>query len=268
MPRPTKPAAEEFKLEWPALLEEALTVEGSIGHTFNRFYRYSYLNQIFLRRQGAYEPVATYNKWKELGRQVLKGERAFAIVRPITVKTKELDEQGDEAEMIQRRFKIVRALFQVSQTEGDELPEVETPGWDEATALDKLSIHHVPFNDLDGNLQGYSYGREFAINPVAVHPTKTKFHELGHIVLGHTVPGNEEEYLEHRGLFEFQAESTAYLSMNEVGQLTPETASNSRGYIQGWLRGEERPDDSAIRQVFVATDQILRAGSLEGVGGA
>jgi len=38
-------------------------------------------------------------------------------------------------------------------------------------------------------------------------------------------------------------------------------ATHSRGYIQGWLK-DERPPDKAIREVFSATDQILKAGRL------
>ena len=41
-----------------------------------------------------------------------------------------------------------------------------------------------------------------------------------------------------------------------------EQASESRAYIQGWLR-TECPSDVAIRQVFGATEQILRAGRQE-----
>lgn len=84
-------------------------------------------------------------------------------------------------------------------------------------------------------------------------------HELGHIVLGHTVKESQAEYQAHRGLMEFQAEATAYLVTNELDQQTPEQASHSRGYIQGWLN-RQTPPDVAIRQVFMATDQILKAG--------
>lgn len=60
---------------------------------------------------------------------------------------------------------------------------------------------------------------------------------------------------------EFQAEATAYLTMNELEQLDEQTATKSRGYIQGWLEGEQ-PPDKAIREVFVATDRILKAGRI------
>jgi antirestriction protein ArdC len=117
----------------------------------------------------------------------------------------------------------------------------------------------VAFDHLDGNVAGYSVGKDLAINPVAVHPHKTMLHEVGHIVLGHTEEDRVAEYRQHRGLFEFQAESTAYLTGHELDLLDEGSASESRNYIQTWLQGE-RPPDLAVRQVFRATDQILRAG--------
>jgi antirestriction protein ArdC len=112
---------------------------------------------------------------------------------------------------------------------------------------------------VNGNIQGCSHGLDFAINPIAVNRAKTVFHELGHIVLGHTLPSTIEEYRAHRGVAEFQAEAAAYLSMNELGQLDEDTAIASRGYIQHWLRNEQ-PPERAIQQVFRATDAILKAG--------
>jgi hypothetical protein len=65
------------QIDWRATLTEALNAPGSLGTTYTRFYNYSFLNQIRLMMQGAREPVATYNRWQELGRQVRKG-MAFA----------------------------------------------------------------------------------------------------------------------------------------------------------------------------------------------
>jgi len=43
---------------------------------------------------------------------------------------------------------------------------------------------------MNGNAQGYaSPAKQIAINPVAALPHKTMFHELAHMVLGHTVEG-------------------------------------------------------------------------------
>jgi hypothetical protein len=138
-------------------------------------------------------------------------------------------------------FKVVRAVFPLSATDGPELPPQPTPGWDLRTALNKLGITEVPFGQINGNIQGVSHGTEFSINPVAVNRNKTVFHELGHIILGHTLPHHFEEYRAHRGVYEFQAEATAYLVMNELELMDEETASHSRGYISHWMHGERPP---------------------------
>ena len=149
-----------------------------------------------------------------------------------------------------------RSIFTLSDTEGTELPPSQLPEWDAETALRQLHIRQVPFTELNANIQGYSRGREVAVNRVAVNPMKTLMHEIGHIVLGHTVPEGYKEYVEHRGLKEFEAEATAYLTLNELDRLDEQTATVSRGYIRDWLRNT-RPPDTAIRRVFNATDQIL-----------
>ena len=259
-PETTTQQRRRGEIDWRQLIEVALETPGSVGNVYNRFYDYSFLNQMFLRMQGVNEPVATYKRWQSIGRQVLRGSKAFAIVRPIVIEKKN---DGGDVEDTLLRFKLVNCLFSVSQTEGEPLPPVETPGWDADQALKTLDIRQVPYELLDGNTQGYSYNREFAINPVAIDPTHTMFHELGHIVLGHTAPDPKmrQEYLLHRGNKEFQAEATAHLALNELELLTPTTAAHSRGYIQGWLR-DERPSDMSIRQVLGATDTILKAGRL------
>ena len=58
----------------------------------------------------------------------------------------------------------------------------------------------------------------------------TTFHEIGHILLGHTTSEALSDYQEHRGLREFQAESVAYLCSNELGVLSEDAADVSRGY--------------------------------------
>jgi hypothetical protein len=246
------------EIDWGKIIETALTAPGNVGNVYNRFYEYSFLNQMFLRMQGVYEPVATLKRWNAIGRTVLDGSKGKEIIVPIFARRVQADED-EEAAII--GFKAVRRIFTYSQTEGQELPPVQLPAWDVDTALEKLGIRQVPFTALSGNVQGYSRGHDIAISPLAVHPAKTRFHELGHAVLGHTMPELLEEYSTHRGIFEFQAEATAYLTMNELEQLDEATATRSRGYIQGWLE-DERPPDKAIRQVFSATDLILKAGRL------
>jgi N-terminal domain of anti-restriction factor ArdC len=255
---PYEKSPEQRAIDWGKIIETALTAPGNVGNVYSRFYEYSFLNQMFLRMQGVYEPVATMKRWNALGRTVLSGSKAKEIIVPIFAR-KPKEDEDEEAAII--GFRAVRRIFTLSQTEGEELPPVQVPEWDVDTALEKLGIRQVPFTALSGNVQGYSRRHDIAINPIAVNPAKTRFHELGHVVLGHTMPELLEEYSTHRGIFEFQAEATAYLTMNELEQLDEVTATRSRGYIQDWLK-DERPPDKAIRQVFAATDQLLKAGRI------
>lgn len=261
MPSKTETTRE---IDWQALIETALTAPGHLGNVYNRFYSYSFMNQMLLLMQGVQEPVATYKRWQAMGRQVVKGAKAKEIVRPITV-TRKNDDGEVEASFL--RFKAVKCLFTVSQTEGDPLPPApELPEWSLPRALKQLDIREVPYQLLDGNTQGYSVDRRYAINPVAVHPFKTTLHEVSHITAGHTVPEKLAEYLGHRGVYEFEAEGSAYLVANELQVLPEEQASGSRAYIQTWLQGE-RPAETSIRRVFATTDAILRAGRLAVEGG-
>jgi hypothetical protein len=252
--------SEQRQIEWPRLLDEALTAPGSLTGVYDRFHDYSLTNMLLFRMQGVHEPVASFSRWKSLGRHVLRGSRAKEVIVPVLI-NEEAEPLAEKRERMARLigFKVVRAVFAYSDTDGAEIPPQPTPGWEYQQALIKLGIREVPFDDTNGNKQGYSHGTEIAINPIAVRPTKTRFHELAHVVLGHTLPHAYDEYVTHRGIREFQAEAVAYLAMNELGQLDDETASASRGYVQHWLEGEQ-PPDKAIQQVFTAADRILRAG--------
>lgn len=244
------------RLDWNQMMLDVLEVPGGLGNTYNRFYEYSFANQFLLYLQGAREPVATYDRWKAMGRQVQKGEKALSILRPLMGKKQ--DEDGIERTFV-RGFKMVRCLFTASQTTGEPLPDYEPREWSKERAIGALALTEVPFTQLNGNIAGYSYERNIAINPVAPYPFKTWLHEAGHIVLGHTEPEQMKEYLTHRGVKEFQAEATAYLCANELEATDAMDMAESRAYVQNWLKGE-RPDDKAIKQVFSATTAILKAG--------
>ena len=117
----------------------------------------------------------------------------------------------------------------------------ELPEWDWQRAIAALQIEQVPYEMISGNVQGYSYARSFAINPCAAFPLKTLFHELGHMVLGHTTDCADGESPCSRGIREFQAEAVAYLLAHEL-ELSEWAPEESRAYIQHWLDGEEFTD--------------------------
>jgi hypothetical protein len=234
------------------VLETALTVPGTLGDTYEQLPDYSFLNRVRLYMQGVREPTAGYNAWRNVGRQVLRGSKGFVIVRPIPVKKTSEDEEEETF----TRFTDVRGAFTYSQTTGAELPAPIVREWDLYRAETALKIRRVPYDSTENNVQGWSLDRTYAINPIAKYPFKTTIHELGHITLGHTTG---QSSVTHRGIREFQAESTAHLVCNELDQLPDDAASVSRAYIQTWLRNE-RPPQSAIGHVFSAVETILRAG--------
>lgn len=258
---PEKSPQPSREIDWGKVIETALTAPGSLGATYSSvpgLREYSYLNMIYLQMQGAEGLVATYQRWQALGRQVLKGSKAYEIVRPIFTRPKEGEE---EPEPHVAGFKPVKCIFTYAQTKGDELPPPVIPEWSLETALEKLGISRVPFRRNDSTIQGYAYGRNVALNPFAKFPLKTTMHEISHIALGHTLPDQVEEYEQHRGIKEFEAEGSAYLVLNELNQLPEEQASVSRAYIRTWLQGEKPPEKS-IKQVFHTADVILKAGRL------
>lgn len=242
------------EVDWRALLDQALTMPGRLGNTYNRFYNYSFSNQILLWCQGVTEPCAPFSVWKSLGRIPVKGGgRAVMHPRPI----RRRDEETGEQKVVAMRFFAKRSTFPYSNTVGPEVAWPELPEWEWQRAAVALDIERVAFRMIDGNTQGYSHGRKFAISPVAVYPMKTLFHEVAHIMLGHTGEDSEGSPCS-RGVAEFQAEAVAYLLAHELDlmQWAPE---ESRAYIQHWL-GDEEVTDRHIRAVFTAVDKILTAG--------
>jgi hypothetical protein len=92
-------------------------------------------------------------------------------------------------------------------------------------------------------------------------PHKTRFHELAHVLLGHTAEGDQADAeTTPRNVQAVEAESVAMLCCAALGL---EGVEYSRGYIQNrWGKGNLIPERSAQRILKVA-DQILRAGRVD-----
>jgi hypothetical protein len=134
-------------------------------------------------------------------------------------------------------------------------------GWDKTRALAALDVAEIPFDVIDGNIMGYATGRQVSISPINPRPLKTLFHELAHILLGHTSESPQaDSEVTPCSLREAEAESVALLCCEALG--LPGT-EECRGYIQHWYgQGNPIPERSAQRILRVA-DQILRAGQSE-----
>ena len=252
------------------LLQTAVTDPGIISRAYQQFHNYSLGNQLLAMFQCAEReippgPMATYPRWRELGRQVKKGEKAITLCMPITVtrkgSTDPVETDPDEPEAF-TRFIYKPRWFVLSQTEGEALPEPEIPSWDRERALDGLDIREIPFEHTDGNCLGFARDRSIAINPVNPLPHKTRFHELAHVLLGHTAEGTQtDSEITPRTLRECEAESVALLC---CAALDLPGVAECRGYVQRWWgQGHEIPERSAQR-ILKAADQILRAGTSKG----
>ncbi len=204
-------------------------------------------------------PIATFQRWKELGRYVRRGEKAITLCRPVTVKRTTATDDGSEDTTACTFFVYRPQWFVMAQTEGKPVAEPVAPTWDKERALTALDITEVAFDLLDGNCLGFARQRSIAINAVNPLPHKTRFHELAHVVLGHTSEGtmNDGERTP-RNLREVEAESVALLCL---AALNLPGVEFSRGYIQSWWgHGNPIPEKSAQR-ILKAADQILRTGT-------
>src|SRR5437667_1094813 len=261
----SKPTERHEEIQFRQLLDEAVSKPGTLMKAYSLFWNYSLGNQILALIQANQRgiplgPIASFNRWKDLGRHVKRGEKAIELCMPVTCKrtVNEEREDGNEAEteITFKRFVFRRNWFMLSQTDGAEYQIPAIPTWDRARALKTISVEEIPFAMMNGNCQGYATGRQLAINPVAQMPAKTTFHELAHIELGHTEqPAHDSETLP-RSLKEVEAESVALLCLESLGM---DGAEFCRGYIQSWLAGATIPERSAQR-IFSAADRILKAG--------
>ncbi len=249
------------KVQFSEYLKDIVTKEGVLSSCYSTFHNYSLLNQLLassqLKGRGQnLAPIASYKRWQELGRQVKKGSKAIALLMPVLVNKK--DAEGNKTDDKMQLFVTRNNWFSLDDTEGAEFkPEVKIAAWNKDKALETLNIKETSFQSVNGNSQGYASDREIAINPLAVLPHKTRFHELAHVVLGHTSEGlMSDSELTAKNIKEVEAESVAYILCDLLGL---EGAKESRGYIQHWLQSESISDKSA-QKIFGAADKILKAG--------
>jgi antirestriction protein ArdC len=252
---------------WGELLRDAVEKPGRMLAAYTAFHNYSFGNALLaleqcVRRNLQPGPLNTYRGWLERKRQVRKGETGIILCMPMPFKRNaHSDETEEEPAKSQTRnaFRFRAYWFVLAQTEGEETYVAPTPGFDLDTALGTLNIARTAFDEINGNIQGFARHREIAVNPLAALPHKTTFHELAHVVLGHTTSEkmvDSEQTAVH--IREVEAESVALICCETLGL---EGAEFCRGYIQHWLKAEkEIPTNSAAR-IFAAATSILKAGN-------
>jgi antirestriction protein ArdC len=199
------------------LLVSAVNEPGILSNAYRQFHNYSIGNQLLawsqcLERGIQPGPMATFPKWKELGRYVRKGEKAIVLCMPVTVKRTVDGDNGQAEDVAFTRFVYRPNWFVLAQTEGATMPKAPMPTWDADRALSVLNVTEIPFDLTNGNILGYARERSIAVNPVNPFPHKTRFHELAHVLLGHTAEGLQaDDEITPRNLRECEAEAVALL---------------------------------------------------------
>src|SRR5437879_7755998 len=95
-----QPTKSHEEIQFRQLLEEAVTKPGTLMKAYSLFWNYSLGNQILAlfqanRRGIQLGPIASFNRWKEVGRYVKRGEKAIELCMPITMK-RTVKEQGQD----------------------------------------------------------------------------------------------------------------------------------------------------------------------------
>jgi antirestriction protein ArdC len=206
-----------------------------------RFHHYSWHNSMLIMMQApSASRVAGFQTWKKLGRFVRKGERGIMIFAPCPFHREAKTESGESESVDGIFFKAVH-VFDVAQTEGKELPDVDCPIVDaDASALlnslERVAIKRgiaLKFEALEGRGFGYATDKGASIVIDNTHPTgqraKTLAHELAHCAIhfGKT----EGATTLTRNIAELEAESIAYVVCRHFGL---DTTVRSSAYIALW----------------------------------
>ena len=264
-------------------------------NTAAKFHSYSFNNQVLLAVQGATGPVAGYQAWAAMGRQVRKGEKALWILAPMTSRGPRPDADGaldaddlggpeaastaagavDSPRPATGRgvygFKGV-PVFDIASTDGDPIPTPPRPQllegqappglWD---ALDEVitargfTVTRCPTAADIGGANGLTDYRTRTVTVRAdvddLMACKTLAHEAGHTLL-HNPLDPLAEGPACRGLIEVEAESVAYLVAAHHGL---DTADYSFAYIATWAGRDDEAVTATATRVLGAARTLIAA---------
>lgn len=215
----------------------------------SRFHQYSANNSLLIAMQMPNATaVASYTDWKrKFGRQVRKGEHGIRILAPVRYRRKVEDDDGDEAVVERLAGFRLASTFDVSQTEGEPLPQiaelldgsVERYG-QVMRAIEKAAPVPVGFEEMPEGVNGFfsRAERRIAIRPGMnqAQTVKTAIHELAHSRMHDFDVATPPEDLPDRSTREVQAESVAFVVASHYGL---DTGGYSFGYVAGWASGRE-----------------------------
>ena len=256
----------------------------------SKFHNYSFNNTLLIAMQKPDASlVAGFSAWKNnFGRNVIKGQKGIKIIAPSPYKVKQemkkidphtqqpiIGKDGkpvtEEKEITIPAYKVV-SVFDVSQTEGKELPDIAV---DELTgdveryrdffaALEKTSPVPIGFEQIPGSSHGYYHleDKRIAIQEgmSEIQTLKTAIHEIAHAKL-HDIdlnaPENEQQPRVDRRTREVEAESVAYTVCQHYGL---DTSDYSFGYVAGWSSGRELSElKNSLETIRSAAAEIINS---------
>ncbi|HHW4949807.1 TPA: PBECR4 domain-containing protein [Streptococcus suis] len=212
--------------------------------------------RLILAQQPTASQVASFKQWKEtFGRHVKKGEKALRIFVPITYIKKDENNQPildkDGKPEIGTTFRLKAAVFDVSQTDGKEMPKAVSDVKDQLTDQDYGNLYRtlmtiaknnhvsVRFEELEESRKGYydTANHQIVLNKVGMNKSqliKTFLHETAHSELHHKDHPQKDQLT--RSTAELQAESVAYVVASYYGL---DTSNYSFGYLASWSQDKD-----------------------------
>lgn len=231
--------------------------------------RYSLNNLLLIIDQCEHATdVRGYGAWKKAGRQVRRGEKGIRILAPARYRAR--DDNGDPVndndgnpQYRVRGFKV-ETVFDISQTDGEPVPESEQAAPTLLTGAAPPQLWDVVVDMV--TTRGYEIERadtapangwvRWDTRTVRISDTvedaqavKTLVHELAHIVCEHDTRDLP------RAMGEVEAESVACLVTNLVGL---DSLPYSVPYVAGWAKDADTARNSA-QQVLSVADEIAAA---------
>jgi hypothetical protein len=222
----------------------------------SRFHRYSLHNILLIAFQ---RPTAThvagFHTWKKLGRSVRKGEKGIFILAPIVRKGDSPDPELQTPDRVLVGFRGC-AVFDYSQTEGNELPTVGRvqgdPGHYQRWLTDFIEAQGITleYSDEIAPARGTSEGGKITLLP-GMEPAEsfaTLVHECAHELL-HRWSNRGETTKRQR---ETEAEAVAFIVCRAVRL---ETGKACQNYIQLY-KGDAALLINSLERIQSASSQI------------
>jgi antirestriction protein ArdC len=202
--------------------------------------------------------VAGFRRWLEMGRHVRKGEKGLGILAPLAYRKQQEDaDPGQEPGTVIRGFKVVH-VFDVSQTEGEDLPEFAGIHGDADELLPRLEDlirqNGIKLRNekLPTGTQGASLKGEILIAESL--PNAERFAVLAHELAHEWMHGAEERRQMDKTVHETEAEAVAYVVCRAFGF---DCSTRSSDYIQLY-RGDETTLAESLERIQKTATRIIR----------